>query len=158
MPTIWIDADACPVPVREVVIKAAQRLLKSGTGINTVFVANASLPIKRSPNITLKVVSSGFDEADNYIVDTAQANDFIVTSDIPLAADAIAKGCVVVNSKGVPFSPETIRQKLNMRDFMESMRDTARMQGVQMKGSAPYSAKDKQQFANALNTWITKQT
>lgn len=143
--TLWIDADACPVAVREVVVKAARR-----TGIKTIFVANAPLPIKSAPNIQVKVVSSGFDVADDYIVDMAITGDFIVTSDIPLAADAIAKGCVVVNSKGVAFSADTIKQKLNMRDFLETMRSS----GIQSGGSAPYSAKDKQQFANALNAWI----
>lgn len=155
MPVIWIDADACPVPVRDVVIKAAYR-----TGIQAIFVANAPLPIKSTPTIQVKVVSSGFDEADNYIVEASSPDDFVVTSDIPLAADVIEKGCVVVNSKGDAFSPETIRQKLNMRDFMDSMRDSilssSQTQGI--RGSAPYSAKNKQQFANALNTWLTRVT
>lgn len=145
--TIWVDADACPVPVREVILKAVRK-----NGIPTFFVANTSLPIKKNPYAQIIVVSSGFDVADGYIVEKATEGDLVVTSDIHLASEVLNKGCHAINTKGTAFSPETIKQKLNMRDFLETMRGS----GIHSGGSAPYSAKDKQQFANALNAWITQ--
>lgn len=155
-PTLWVDADSLPVPAREIILKAARR-----TGVRTVFVANTLLPIKTLANIEQKLVAQGFDEADNHIASRIRQEDLLITSDIPLAAEVLAKGCQAISSRGQKFSPDSIVQQLAMRDFMDSMRATLQAQSQtrreqRLSGQVSYSAKDKQTFANALNTWLTK--
>ena len=146
--TIWVDADACPNAIKEIMFKAAKR-----TESELVLVANHYLAVPKSPFIRMVQVEQGFDVADDYIVVHAQHNDLVITSDIPLAAEAIEKGAQVITSRGEAYTEHNIKQKLNMRDFMETMRSSA----VDMKGGpAAFSDKDKQTFANALDRYITR--
>ncbi|MCA6064181.1 YaiI/YqxD family protein [Thalassolituus marinus] len=147
MTTIWVDADATPKAVREVICKAAIR-----TQTETLFVANHQVPVTPSPFIRNLQVESGFDVADDLIAQRCQPGDLVITQDIPLAAEAIEKGADVVNNRGEPYSVQTIRQKLQMRDFMETMRSS----GIQSGGPAAFSERDKAQFANALDRWLAK--
>jgi uncharacterized protein YaiI (UPF0178 family) len=147
MTTIWVDADATPKAVREVICKAAIR-----TQTETLFVANHQVPVTPSPFIRNLQVESGFDVADDLIAQRCQPGDLVITQDIPLAAEAIEKGANVVNNRGEPYSVQTIRQKLQMRDFMETMRSS----GIQSGGPAAFSERDKAQFANALDRWLAK--
>ncbi len=148
MPNIWVDADATPKPVREIICRAAIR-----TGITTSFVANHNVPVTRHPCIRSVQVAPGFDIADNLIAQEAQPGDLVITQDIPLAAEVVEKKVEAINNRGETYKPETIRQKLNMRDFMESMRSS----GIQTGGPAAFSDRDKQAFANALDRWLAKQ-
>lgn len=149
MSLIWVDADATPQAVREVICRAAIR-----TQTKALFIANHAVPIPKSPWLVMRQVESGFDVADNYIAQQAQNGDLLITQDIPLAAEVMANQVDVINNRGETYSPETIRQRLNMRDFMETLRAS----GVQSGGSAAFSAKDKQTFANALDRWLARHT
>lgn len=144
---IWIDADACPKPVKEIVFRAAVR-----TATQVTLVANQPLSVPPSPLIRAIQVSSGFDVADNYIVETAVSGDLLVTADIPLAAEAVAKGLIVVNPRGEEYTRENVRQRLNMRDFMETLRSS----GINSGGPAPYSPQDRQAFANSLDRLLAR--
>ncbi len=145
--TIWVDADACPVAVREIICKAAHR-----TATETIFVANTFLRLPPSPHTTFRQVPKGFDVADDEIALQCQPNDLVITSDIPLAAEVIEKGAQALSARGESFSPDTIGQKLNVRDFM----DTMRASGVQSGGPPPMVAADRQTFANALDRYLAK--
>ncbi len=149
MPTakIWVDADACPVAVKEILFRAAER-----TQVETTLVANHFMQVPRSAVIKFIKVASGFDVADHVIVQQAQPGDLVVTQDIPLAAEVIEKGAEALHPRGEPYSPDTIRQRLNMRDFMETMRAS----GVQTGGPPPLGQSEKQAFANALDRWLAK--
>ena len=147
-PTIWVDADACPKVVREILCRAAQR-----TGIALTFVANQSIPVPSNPNITAVQVPSGFDIADNEIVRRAAAGDLVISGDIPLAAEVMEKGASALSPRGELFTDNTIRQRLNMRDFM----DTLRASGVQSGGPPPLGQRERQQFANALDRYLAQQ-
>ncbi|HSG60553.1 MAG TPA: YaiI/YqxD family protein [Pseudomonadales bacterium] len=147
MPTIWIDADAIPTIIKDVICKAANR-----TSTPAVFVANRPTQLPGSKFLSYRVVSGGFDEADNAIVDACQSGDLVITNDIPLAADAIAKGAQVINNRGEPLTTQNIGAKLNMRDFF----DTMRASGIQGRGPAPLTAQDKQAFANGLDKYLAK--
>ena len=144
---IWIDADASPNPVKEIVFRAATR-----RKIQTVLVANQPVRVPRSPFIKAIQVSGGFDEADNYIVANSAAGDIAITADIPLASELIEKDVQVLTPRGVAQTPENIREKLIMRDFMEEMRGSGLAQG----GPRPYSDKDKQAFANGLDRLLAQ--
>lgn len=146
-PTVWVDADACPVVIRDILIKAALR-----TKIPLVFVANHHLPIPKTPTIKMQLVSSGFDVADDAIAKAAVAGDLVVSSDIPLVAELIEKGVTVISPRGEQFSADSIKAKLTMRDFMDTMRSS----GIHTKGAAPASQSDRQQFANALDRYLSK--
>jgi uncharacterized protein YaiI (UPF0178 family) len=148
MPTIWVDADATPKPVRDVICKAAIR-----TVITTYFVANHRVPVAPCPHIHTVQVEAGFDVADNVIVQRAEDGDLVITQDIPLAAELMERAITVINNRGETYTAETIRQRLNMRDFMETLRSS----GVQSGGPAAFSDRDKQQFANSLDRWLTRQ-
>lgn len=139
---IWIDGDACPNPVKEITFKAAMR-----TKTALTLVANQDIRVPRSPLIKSIRVSQGFDEADNYIVANAKAGDLLITADIPLAAEAMESGIIAVNPRGELYSQETIKQKLNMRDFMEVMRSSGEHTG----GPKPFGNAEKQAYANALD-------
>lgn len=144
---IWVDADACPVVVREILFKAAQR-----TGVQLTLIANQMVRVPSVPNIKALQVSSGFDVADNEIVRRAEKGDLVITSDIPLAAELIAKGALALNPRGELYTTETVRSKLNMRDFMDTMRSS----GVHTGGSAAYGQREKQAFANQLDRYLAR--
>jgi uncharacterized protein YaiI (UPF0178 family) len=144
---IWVDADACPKPIKEILCRAAQRV-----GAVTTFVANQRLEVPASPFIRSVQVSAGFDVADNAIVREARPGDIVVTADIPLAAEAIDKGCRVINPSGESYTRDNIRQRLNMRDFL----DTLRASGIQTGGPAPFSNAQKQAFANQLDRLLAQ--
>lgn len=147
MPTIWVDADACPNVIKNILFKAAQR-----HQIKLVLVANHQIHVPRSQFISFVRVSSGFDEADHYLVEKARQGDLIITSDIPLAADAINKGAQVVSPRGEEFTPNNIKERLNIRDFMDTMRSS----GVHTGGPASLSNADKHSFARVLDMWLSK--
>jgi uncharacterized protein YaiI (UPF0178 family) len=145
---IWVDADACPVVVKEILFRAADR-----TGVQLTLVANQPLSRPRSTNIKTLQVSKGFDIADDEIVKRLDSGDLVITSDIPLAAEVIAKGGHALSPRGELHTRENIGAKLNMRDFMDTMRSS----GVEMgEGPAAYSQRDKQEFANSLNRFLTR--
>jgi uncharacterized protein YaiI (UPF0178 family) len=140
---IWIDADACPNPVKEIVFRVAERL-----ALETILVANQYLRVPPSRYIKAIQVSGGFDVADDHIVEHAEAGDLVITADIPLAAELVEKDVHVLSPRGQPFTHSNVRQQLAMRDFMDTMRGS----GVPIQGGPPaYSERDKQAFANALD-------
>jgi uncharacterized protein YaiI (UPF0178 family) len=144
---IWVDADACPVVIKEILFKAADR-----TGVLTTFVANQPITVPRSPHLKTVQVASGFDVADDEIVKRLEAGDLVITSDIPLAAEAIEKGGQALSPRGELHTTENIGPRLNMRDFM----DTMRASGVQTGGPPPLSQTDRQNFANHLDSILTR--
>lgn len=146
--SIWVDADACPNVIKEVLYRAADR-----TATTVTFVANQFLRVPPSPYLRTLQVPAGFDVADNEIVRLVQPGDLVITADIPLAAEVIEKGAAALNPRGERYSPATIRERLTMRDFM----DTLRSSGVQTGGPATMSPRDRQQFANELDSWLTQQ-
>ena len=145
--SIWIDAAACPVPVKEIVFRAANR-----TQTKTTLIANSYIRVPPSKYITFVQVPKGFDVADNEIVRRVAAGDLVITGDIPLAAEVMEKGAVALNPRGERYSDDTIGQKLNMRDFM----DTMRASGVQSGGPPPLGPADRQAFANELDRYLAK--
>ena len=144
---IWVDADASPKAVKEILYRASER-----TKIPVTFVANQFLEVPRSSLIFAVKVASGFDVADNYIVEHSNKGDIAITQDIPLAAELVAKGCVVLNPRGERYTKENIRERLNMRDFMDSLRSS----GVQTGGPEAFSKKDRMTFANALDNVLVQ--
>lgn len=145
--SIWVDADACPKVIREILFRAATRV-----GLPLTLVANHSLPVPPAPNIKAIIVPQGFDVADNYIVEVVQENDLVITSDIPLAAELIEKGAQVITPRGERYTRNNIGQRLNMRDFMETMRSSVVVGG----GPPALGPKDKQAFANSLDSYLAK--
>jgi uncharacterized protein YaiI (UPF0178 family) len=143
--TIWVDADACPGVIREILYKAAIR-----TETPLTLIANHSIQVPRSPLIKMKQVSSGFDVADNLIVQQAETGDLVITSDIPLAAELVEKNVKVITPRGERYTAQNIRQRLNIRDFMDTMRSSGQHHG----GPAALGQKDKQAFANALDQYL----
>jgi len=145
---IWVDADACPGVIKDILFRAAER-----TQIETTLVANQYIATPPSQVISMVQVGSGFDVADNEIVKRVVAGDLVITSDIPLAAEVVEKGAQALSPRGEAYTKETIRQRLNMRDFMETLRNS----GVQTGGPAAMNHTDRQNFANKLDRWIAKQ-
>ena len=139
---IWVDADACPVPVREILFRAAER-----TQVECILVANSAIRIPRGQWVKMLQVPSGFDVADNEIVKRVQVGDLVITGDIPLAAEIIDKQAHALNPRGERYNPGTIKSLLSMRDLM----DTLRGSGIQSGGQAPYSQSDRKAFANELD-------
>ena len=144
---IWVDADACPVVIKEILFKAAQR-----TGIETTLVANQAVRIPRSQQIKFLQVAQGYDVADNEIVKRLGKGDLVVTGDIPLAAEVIQKGGHALNPRGELYTTDNIKARLTMRDFM----DTLRSSGVDTGGPAAMSQSDRQTFANQLDKILTR--
>ncbi len=144
---IWVDADATPKAVKDILFRAADR-----EQITINFVANQALYLPKSPYLKSLQVASGFDVADNEIVERVEAGDLVITADIPLASDVIDKGAHVIDPRGEVYTPENIKGRLNMRDFL----DTIRSSGVQTGGPAAYSQSDKQNFANQLDRHIRR--
>lgn len=146
---IWVDADACPKVIKEILYRAAQR-----AEIITTLVANHLLTVPRSPWIKSIQVAGGFDVADNYIVQNLEAGDLVITADIPLAAEAIEKGAQAINPRGQHYTTANIKQRLAMRDFMEEMRSTGEVHG----GPPPLNLQDRQAFANVLDRIVARST
>ncbi|MEN8108651.1 MAG: YaiI/YqxD family protein [Pseudomonadota bacterium] len=144
---IWVDADACPKVIKEILYRAADRV-----GVPLTLVANQPLQVPRSRHIQSIQVAAGFDVADNHIVQQAKAGDLVITADIPLAAEVIAKGCLALNPRGDLYTEDNIRQRLSMRDFM----DTLRSSGVDTGGPASFSQANRQAFANQLDRLLIK--
>lgn len=145
---IWVDADACPGPIKTILFRAAER-----TGTAVTLVANQPLETPPSRLIDAVQVPAGYDVADNEIVRRAQAGDLVITSDIPLAYEAIEKkGAAALSPRGERYSPETIRDRLNMRDFM----DTLRASGIQTGGPAAFTQRDRKAFAAELDALLAR--
>lgn len=144
---IWVDADACPGVIKEILFRAAER-----KQIATVLVANQLIRHPPSPWIRAMQVPKGFDVADNHIVEAASAGDLVITADIPLAAAVIDKGAHALNPRGELYSKENIRQLLDMRNFM----DTLRSSGVETGGPPVFGHADRQNFANQLDRFLAK--
>ena len=144
---IWVDADACPGVIKEILYRAAQR-----TGLPLTLVANQWLKTPPHPNIKSVQVPKGFDIADNAIAERLAAGDLVITADIPLAAAAIDKGALALNPRGELYSRENIRQALDMRNFMDSLRSA----GVDTGGPPAFSQADRQAFANQLDRLLAK--
>ncbi len=146
-PQVWVDADACPVVVREILFRAARR-----TGIAVTLVANQPLSVPRLSQIRSVQVQQGFDVADDYIAERIRAGDIVISADIPLASDVIEKGGVVLSPRGELMTTENIRERLNMRDFM----DTLRGSGVATGGPPPLNQTDRRNFASQLDRLLAK--
>lgn len=144
---VWVDADACPGVIRDILCRAADR-----TRVVVTFVANQ--PVRTPPSRFVRTlqVQAGFDVADNEIVKRMAPGDLVITSDIPLAAEAIEKGGAALSARGELFSPDTIRERLNLRDFM----DTMRASGIQTGGPPPLSQSDRHAFARHLDSFLAK--
>lgn len=139
---IWVDADACPVVVKEILFKAANR-----TGVLTTLVANRSIRIPVSRYIEMLQVSAGLDVADNEIVKRMSEGDLVITADIPLASAVVDQGGYALNPRGELYTTENIKSRLAMRDFMDSLRAS----GVETGGPAVLNSRDRQEFANNLD-------
>ena len=146
-PRIWVDADACPGVIKDILFRASRR-----TGFALTLVANQALSVPASPHISFLQVSRGFDVADSEIVARMNAGDLVVTQDIPLAADVIAKRGLAISPRGEVYSSETIGERLAMRDFMDSLRST----GVDTGGPAALGPRDTQAFARQLDLWLSR--
>ena len=144
---IWVDADACPNVIKEILFRAADRV-----AVQVTLVANQAIQVPRSQHIRSIQVASGFDVADNYIVQQAKVGDLVITADIPLASEAIDKGCLALNPRGELYTTENIRQRLNMRDFMDTMRSS----GVDTGGPPAFSKADRMAFANQLDRLLAQ--
>jgi len=144
---IWVDADACPAAIKEILFRAAGR-----TETKVTLVANQYMSIPRSRYISCIQVAKGFDVADNEIVRRSEKGDLVITSDIPLADEVISKGCLALSPRGELFTEENIKARLNIRDFMETMRSS----GIQTGGPSALSSSDKQAFGNQLDKWLQK--
>jgi Uncharacterized protein conserved in bacteria len=139
---IWVDADACPAVVKDILYRAAQRSQRMLT-----LVANQMLHTPPSPWIKAVQVPRGFDVADSYIVEQVTAGDLVITSDIPLASEVIGKGARVLSPRGERYTADNISERLTMRDMMDELRST----GINVGGPAPFSQSDRHAFARALD-------
>ncbi len=144
---IWVDADACPVVIKEILFRAAIR-----TQISLTLVANHRLSVPQSPFIRSVQVPTGFDVADNEIVKRVEQGDLVITSDIPLAAEVIAKNAFALSPRGELFTKENIGSRLTMRDFLDTMRSS----GIQTGGPAALNQKDRKEFARHLDVLLNQ--
>lgn len=147
MPTLWIDADACPRVARDIIARAAER-----TNTPTWFVANHQVPLPASRWVKSLAVASGFDAADHEIVKRLEKGDLLITSDLPLAMEALDKDAMVMTTRGEGLDKNNIRARVQMRDFMETLRASGEHTG----GPKGYSDSDRREFANALDRWLAK--
>lgn len=147
--SIWVDADACPKVIKEILFRAAER-----TGITVTLVANHPLTIPRRPNLHVLQVTSGFDVADSEIIKRAVPGDLVVTADVLLAAQIIENGGEALNPRGERYSPDTIRSVLTMRDFMDTMRASGHIGG----GPPALTQADRNAFASHLDKWLARST
>ena len=144
---IWVDADACPNVVKDILFKAADK-----RKIHTILVANQYIRTPPSPFLSSVQVGAGFDVADNHIVKEMEKGDLVITADIPLAAEVVEKQGWALNPRGEFYTKENIKQRLAMRNFMEEMRSTGQVSG----GPPPLNLKDRQAFANELDKFISQ--
>lgn len=144
---IWVDADACPNAVKEILFRASKRL-----GVAVILVANGPVSTPPSTLVRSVRVSAGFDVADNEILKRLAAGDLVITADIPLAAEVIARGGEALNPRGELYTKDTIRERLTMRDFM----DTLRGSGINTGGPPAFGPRDRQAFANALDSLLAR--
>lgn len=146
--TLWIDADACPRPVREIMLRAARR-----RELQLILVANSSLGLPPAPGVRQIVVPGGADVADLYIIEHAKPGDLVVTADIPLADGLVTRNITAINPRGEVYDKGSIGERLAVRNLMDELRG-AGLAG--RSGPAPYSDKDKQSFANALDRLLAQ--
>jgi hypothetical protein len=146
-PQIWVDADACPKVIKEILYRAAERV-----AVQVTLVANQPLQVPRSRYLRTVQVTAGFDVADNYIVQHAQPGDLVITADIPLAAEVVARDGLALNPRGELYTEDNIRQRLNLRDFM----DTLRGSGIDTGGPAALSQAERMAFANQLDRFLAR--
>ncbi|HEY5701659.1 MAG TPA: YaiI/YqxD family protein [Gammaproteobacteria bacterium] len=146
---IWVDADACPNVIKEIIYRAAELVR-----IETTLVANQAITTPRSKVIKSKRVAAGFDVADNWIESNVEAGDLVVTADIPLAAAVVEKRAFALNPRGQLYTEENVRERLNMRDMMEELRGAGLVTG----GPPTISKSDRQAFANQLDRLLTKRS
>lgn len=146
---IWVDADACPGAVKDILIRAAERV-----GVELTMVANKPLRVPRSRYVRTLQVPAGFDVADERIVKEVEEGDLVVTADIPLAADVVAKGALALNPRGELYTSENVKERLAMRDLSEELRSVGRVTG----GPSSLSAKDRQAFANQLDRILARRS
>jgi uncharacterized protein YaiI (UPF0178 family) len=144
---IWVDADACPVVVREILFRAAER-----TGVVMTLVANKPVRLPTAKNIHFVQVPPGFDAADKRIVELMSVGDLVITADVPLAAAAIEKGGVALNPRGELYTSENVRERLSVRNFLDELRGS----GVNTGGPGALSQRERQAFANQLDRWLAK--
>ena len=144
---IWVDADACPKVIKEILFRAAERMR-----VPLTLVANRNLRVPPSSYIKTLKVPSGFDVADKQIVDEIQANDLVVTADIPLAAAVIEKGGHALDPRGELYTESNVRERLSVRDFMDELRST----GVVTGGPSEFSKGNRKEFANALDRILSQ--
>ena len=144
---IWVDADACPGVIKNILFKAADR-----TRVELTLVANHPMKIPQRNYIKFLQVSSGFDEADNRILERLKEGDLVITGDIPLATQVLGKKAYALNPRGHLYSDESIQEQLRMRAFKESLRDS----GIDTGGPAAMNQKNTSKFANHLNNWLTQ--
>jgi len=145
---IWVDADSCPVKIKDLLYRTAIR-----TQILLTLVANQTLRVPGSPFIKTLVVEAGFDIADNEILNLMNPDDLVITNDIPLAAQVIEKGGVALNPRGSFYTPETITSSLYVREIKETLRSS----GIETQGPPPMGPKDSQNFANAIHKFLSAQ-
>lgn len=146
---IWVDADACPAVIKEILFRAAKRW-----EVPVTLVANQMLRTPPSPWVRAVQVPHGFDVADAHIVMSVQPGDLVITADIPLAADVLAKGALALNPRGDAYSPDTIRERLTTRDMLEELRAA----GIDTGGPAAFSQSDRKAFGNALDGLLSRWT
>jgi hypothetical protein len=144
---IWVDADACPLAVKEILYRAAER-----AEVPMTLVANKLLGAPRSRFIRALQVPHGFDVADNEIAKRLAPGDLVITADVPLAADVIARGGHALNPRGELYTPDNIRERLETRDFLAKLRET----GVQTGGPAPFDYTDRKRFADQLDRFLAR--
>lgn len=144
---IWVDADACPVVIREILFRAAER-----TGVLMTLVANKPVRLAAAANIQFLQVPPGFDAADRRIVELMGNGDLVITADVPLAAAAIEKGGVALNPRGELYTSENVRERLSVRNFLDELRGS----GVNTGGPAALSQRERQLFANQLDRLLAK--
>jgi uncharacterized protein YaiI (UPF0178 family) len=144
---LWVDADACPNVIKEILFRAAEK-----RQVICTLVANRFIPVPRMEWLKSLQVPAGFDVADDRIVELIQPGDLVITADIPLAAKVVEKKAFALNPRGIFYSEENIRQRLAMRNFMEELRSS----GVQVGGPATLGQQDRVAFANALDRFLTQ--
>ncbi len=145
---IWVDADACPRAVKDIVFRASER-----TQTAVVLVANGAMQLPKSPLVSLVLVPHGLNVADAHIAEQVDASDIVVTADVPLAALVVKKGAVAIDPRGRPYTEDTIAHQLATRDLLHSLRSREVIQGG---GPAAFGPRDVQRFASALDKWLTK--
>jgi len=145
--TIWIDADACPAGIKEIVFRASERLQ-----IPVCLVANAQMSTPPSPLVSAVCLAQGADAADKHILEAASADDIVITADIPLAAEIVEKGAVAIDPRGQLYTEDNVKERLSVRNFMQTLRGA----GLVLGGPPPLAAADKQRFAATLDGLLTK--